>query len=87
MTYEQLIRAIATKTSGSPRAVDKTLDALRDVIHGLEVGGSVTLPKLGTFNAKMRSPRKVTTLKGTVVDVPARRAITFRQAKSKPETA
>ena len=59
------------------------VDALRDVVHSLEVGDSVTLPKLGTFHAKMRNPRKVTTLSGNVVDVPARRAVTFRQPKSK----
>lgn len=85
MTYELLIRTIATKTSTSPRAVDKVLDALRDAVHELEVGSSITLPKLGTFHAKMRSPRKITTLQGTVVDVPARRAVTFRQAKPKVE--
>lgn len=83
MNYDTLVRTIGAKTTLGAKTIDKVLDALRDVVHNLEVGDSVTLPKLGAFHAKMRNPRKVTTLSGNVVEVPARRAVTFRQTKSK----
>lgn len=82
MKYSELLTQIGARTGFGVKAVDKVLDALRDTIEEQPVGKRTTLPKFGTFERKVRAPKRVRTLSGAIVDVAAREAVTFRASKA-----
>lgn len=82
MKYSELLKAIGVKTGLGVKTVDKVLDALRDTIEVQPVGERTTLPKFGTFERKVRAPKRVKTLAGPIVEVEAREAVTFRASRA-----
>ena len=82
MKYSELLTQIGARTGFGAKAIDKVLDALRDTIEEQPVGERTTLPKFGTFERKVRAPKRVRTLSGVTVDVAAREAVTFRASKA-----
>lgn len=82
MKYSELLAQIGAQTGFGVKAVDKVLDALRDTIEAQPVGERTTLPKFGTFERKVRAPKRVRTLSGATVHVAAREAVTFRASKA-----
>ena len=81
MKYSELLKAIGARTGLGIKTVDKVLDSLRDHVEAQPVGERTTLPKFGTFERKLRAPKRVRTLAGPIVEVEAREAVTFRASR------
>lgn len=80
MNRKELAARVAERTGMLRKDVDQVLGAVIDEIQEqLSKGESIKLQGLGTFEIKTRAARKARDLsRGGIVEVPARRAPTFK---------
>ena len=87
MNKTELINSVAEKTGVTKAVTHAVIDSTLDTIMASTAAGEeVSLVGFGIFECKTRKPRTVRSPKtGEPVQVPAKKAVTFRPGKSLKE--
>lgn len=83
MTKAELVSMIAKKAGITKKDADAALKAFVEAMQELfKKGDSIRIPGLGTFKVVTRKARKGRNPRsGQVIEIPARKALTFKPAK------
>lgn len=84
MTRSELVRAIALSTDLTQKQAREAIDALVDaLVLSVNEGEDISVAGLGRFTVKVRPPAlRVNPGSGEKVEVPERKAISFRPSKA-----
>lgn len=84
MTKKELIQEVASQLGFTKKDTDEVINTFLEIIQKkLESGEKVVISGFGTFDVKTREARQIPNpVTGEKMDIPARKAITFKAAKA-----
>lgn len=87
MNKKEIIASVAQRIDYTKKDTDEVIEAfLATIIETLEQGEKVVLSGFGTFEMKTRDARQIPNpLTGKMMDIPKKKAISFKAAKSLKE--